>query len=215
MQSDSSPSSAKHLNYPDFELEIDLGSGQEYPKVKCQLRLNTVEVEEVQLMKPAAPAQDAPPPIPPAPISEQPSPPPPAQVSKQPPSPLPAPELPPSSSLPEVEPGWVEVCAALAGIAAAIATFLSGMSSMTENLRGFVALLALFAGILAVFSAYSALWLLARRCLQIESPTGLQEIWALLKSPARGPYWFMALSLFVLLVLSFLTFALSIARIIL
>ena len=31
MQSDNSPPSAKHLTYLDFELEIGLGSGREYP----------------------------------------------------------------------------------------------------------------------------------------------------------------------------------------
>ena len=198
MQSDSGPSSAKHLNCPDFELEIDLGSGQEYPKMKCQWRLNAVEVEEVQLMKSSAPVPDAPPPMSPEPLSEHPSSPPSVPASEQPSSPPPAATANKSLLQPlpkDVDAGMVEVCAALTGIAAAIAAILLDTAGMTENIRVFV---AVWAGTLAVLSAYSALWLLAVYLKLGDSLLGFKEILELLKSPAKlRPYWLMALSLLI------------------
>jgi hypothetical protein len=118
--------------------------------------------------------------------------------------------LPPSSPPPRVDPGMVEVSMALAGIAAAIATILSGADGIPENLRTLVALLS---GIVAVFSAYSALWLLARYCLGRPSLLGFEEIGALLTNPASvGPYWLVALGLVVWLVLSVLIGALAVTR---
>jgi len=120
----------------------------------------------------------------------------------------PVPELPASLPPLKVDPGMVEVSMALAGIAAAIAAILPGVSGITENLKLLVAFLS---GILAVFSAYSALWLLARYCLEKPSRTGFAEIWELLKNPERvGPYWLVALGLLVWLVLSALIGALAI-----
>lgn len=123
-----------------------------------------------------------------------------------------APELPPSSPLlKKVEPGMVEVSVALAGIAAAIAAILPGMTGVPEILRLLVAVLS---GILAVFSAYSALWLLARYCLERETPLGFGEIWALLTSPEKvGPYWFVALGLLAWLVLSVFIGVLAVVRV--
>jgi len=122
----------------------------------------------------------------------------------------PAPRLPASSPLVKVDPGMVEVSMALAGIAAAIAAILPGVAGIAENLKLFVALLS---GILAVFSAYSALWLLARYCLEKPSLLGFEEIWSLLTNPARvGPYWLVALGLLVWLVLSALIGVLAVAR---
>ena len=110
----------------------------------------------------------------------------------------------------KISPGMVEVSIALAGIAAAIATFLPGVDSLPEMLRLVVAVLA---GAVAVFSAYSALWLLARYCLEGESTAGVSEIVALLLSPMKaGPYWFMALGLVAWLVLSLLVGILAIMR---
>jgi hypothetical protein len=110
----------------------------------------------------------------------------------------------------EVSPGMVEVSITLAGIAAAIATFLPGVGSLPDTLRLVVAVLA---GIVAVFSAYSALWLLARYCLKKgESVTGVSEIVALLTSLHIGPYWFVAWGLFLWLVLSFLVSLLAVMR---
>jgi hypothetical protein len=109
----------------------------------------------------------------------------------------------------------VEVTMALASIAAAVATFLPNPTDLPDPLRLIgpllTAVVASLAGVVAVLSAYGALWLLARYCLEGESATGFSEIKALLSSPRRiGPYWLVSLSLLVWLVLSVLVGALAV-----
>lgn len=128
-----------------------------------------------------------------------------------------APATPTPVLQPKVEPGMVEVTIALASIAAGVAAFLPNPIDLPDPLKQIGPFLtgtvATLAGIVAALSAYGALWLLARHCLEGKSDTGLSEIKELLSSRQRvGPHWIVALSLLVWLVLSVLVGALAVMR---
>jgi excisionase family DNA binding protein len=109
-------------------------------------------------------------------------------------------ELSRSSPSLEVDPGMIEVSIALSVGAAAIFAILPGLVDVPEGLELLVVLLA---GILAFNAAYTALWLLARYCLGGESLLAFTEIWTLLTQPAwSGPYWFLAQTVVLWLLLS-------------
>ncbi len=113
---------------------------------------------------------------------------------------------------PEIKPEIIEVTVALSALALGILALLPGVSDRQQDIRVFVVLVAALAGILAILSAYSSLWLLARYCLGGDSLTGLQEILALLGSLEVRPYWFVALSLLIWMLLSILLVALVIIK---
>lgn len=117
-------------------------------------------------------------------------------------APVPEPQVSPPHRTPKVDPGMVEVCVALAGIATAIIALSFVMSDTAAGLR---IMLWILGGYLLIFSSYAALWFLARYCLEGDSFLGFEEIWVLLKSStALGPYWFLAMGVLILLVLSIL-----------
>jgi hypothetical protein len=115
----------------------------------------------------------------------------------------------------KVDAGMVEVTMALASIAAAVATFLPNPTDLPDPLRVagpyLTGIIASLAGFVAALSAYGALWLLARYCVEEESVTGFREIRALLFNPrGTGPFWLVSLSLLVWLILSLLVGALAV-----
>jgi excisionase family DNA binding protein len=143
----------------------------------------------------------------------------------------------PLDSAAPVESGMVEASMALAGIAAAIAAFLSELDQNAVGDAFYFTLPTTFlSGVLAILSSYSALWLLARYYLREISRLGIEEngrlsqgragcrprwfatlgfeeILLLLKNPSkRGPYWFVALGLLVWLVLSAFIGSLAVIR---
>lgn len=109
----------------------------------------------------------------------------------------------------KVDPGLVEVSIALAGIAIAMAAFLPGVRSLSKELQVLVAILT---GIMATSSTYTALWLLAQYCQKGKSPNGFKEILALLGDFSLGPYWLLAISLLIWLVLGTLISGISLVR---
>lgn len=105
-----------------------------------------------------------------------------------------------------IRPEMIEVGAALAAIALAIAALLPDMQSTQPVLASVTASLS---ALFAAYSSFGTLWLVAAFCCEEEDPANPKVILKLLGDPKdHAMYWLIALCLCFLLLLSVFVFAL-------